>query len=58
MIIIVSGVPTNYNNNQNNRYKQEYYQPTNKVDLKEKVKEDFGDMLSVEMSKLKINVLI
>lgn len=57
MILVVSGVSTAYPAN-NSEYKREYYQPVDRTDLKENIKKDFGEMLSVEMSKLKIDVLI
>lgn len=57
MIIAVSGVSTAYPAG-DGEYKREFYQPVDKTELKENIKKDFGDMLSVEMSKLKINVLI
>ena len=57
MIIVVSGVSTTYPA-ENGEYKREFYQPVDKTELKENIKKDFGDMLSVEMSKLKIDVLI
>lgn len=55
MIIAVSGIA---NTNNNNHYQRKFYQPVNKSDLKENIKQDFGEMLSVEMSKLKIDILI
>lgn len=58
MIIVVSGVTTDYHNENNSQYKKEFYQPINEPDLKENIKKDFGDMLSTEMSKLKIDILI
>ena len=57
MIIVVSGVSTAYPVG-DSEYKREFYQPVDKTELKENIKKDFGDMLSVEMSKLKIDVLI
>ena len=58
MIIAVSGIAFVRDNQHQSEYKREFYQIERKLDLKEKVKEDFGEMLANEMSKLKINILI
>lgn len=59
MIIAVSGISmTRFNTKQQTEYKREFYQPNTKLDLKKEVKEDFGEMLANEMSKLQINILI
>ena len=58
MIIAVSGISMVRDNNQQTKYKRKFYQPQTKLELKEEVKKDFGEMLANEMSKLKINILI
>lgn len=59
MIIAVSGISmARFNTEQQTEYKREFYQPNTKLDLKKEVKEDFGEMLANEMSKLQINILI
>lgn len=58
MIIAVSGISMVRDNNQQTKYKREFYQSQTKLELKEEIKKDFGEMLANEMSKLKMNILI
>lgn len=59
MIIAVSGIIRNNLNGQNQtQYQRKFYQPHTKLELKEDIKADFDSMLKMEMSKLKINVMI
>lgn len=58
MILAVSGISMVQDNKQQAEYKQEFYQPQTKIELKENIKKDFGEMLAVETNKLKIDVFI
>ena len=58
MILAVSGIAFLQNEEQQNEYKREFYQPHTKIEFKEDIKKDFGEMLAVETSKLKIDILI
>jgi len=58
MILAVSGISMTQNNKQQAEYKQEFYQPHTKIEFKEDIKKDFGDIFAVETNKLKIDVLI
>ena len=59
MIIAVGGViPAQYNTEHKNQYKQEYYQPHSQAELKQNIDKDFGKMLSAEISKLNVDILI
>ena len=59
MILAVSGIAFLQNNEEHQtEYKREFYQPHTKIEFKEDIKKDFGEMLAVETSKLKIDILI
>lgn len=58
MTLAVSGISMAQDNKQQAEYKQEFYQPHTKIELKENIKKDFGEMLATETNKLKIDVLI
>lgn len=59
MIIAVGGVvPAQNNPEHKNEYKQEYYQPHSQAELKQNISKDFGKMLSAEISKLNVDILI
>ena len=57
MIIAVSGISESKLNS-NKEYKREFYQPQTKLELKEKIKEDFGTVFKRQESKLDIDILI
>lgn len=59
MIIEVIGLSNNGYNEEYEGYKKAFYQPPqNKEVLKKEIEDDFGKLLSIEMSNLSINVLI
>jgi hypothetical protein len=61
MILAVSGICTKAQNEykQNfNGYQRKFYQPTNKIDLERKVGQDFEKVLSAELNKYHIDVII
>lgn len=59
MIIAVSGVIRNNMNNQDQtQYQRKFYQPQTALELKEDIKTDFDNVLTKEVSKLKIDIFI
>ena len=59
MIIAVSGIIRNNLNNQDQaQYQRKFYQPQTALELKEDVKTDFDNVLTKEVSKLKIDIFI
>jgi len=58
MILAVSGMAFLQNEEQQNEYKREFYQPHTRLELKENIEKDFGKMLAEETSKLQIDILI
>jgi hypothetical protein len=59
MIIAVSGIIRNNLNEQNQtQYQRKFYQPQTALELKEDIKTDFDNVLTKEVSKLKIDIFI
>jgi len=59
MIIAVSGIIRNNLNEQDQtQYQRKFYQPQTTLELKEDIKTDFDNVLTKEVSKLKIDIFI